>query len=171
MHEIRIVPTGEEHVEGFNRAVDAVARERRWIGFTEGPPLEASRAFVEHVVAGGGVHLVAVDGSGAVVGWCDVERHGREGFRHAGRLGIGMLPEARGRGLGRRLVTAALDAARARGMERVELEVFASNTRAVALYESLGFVPEGLKRRARKLDGRYDDDVIMALLFDDPAPG
>jgi RimJ/RimL family protein N-acetyltransferase len=43
--------------------------------------------------------------------------------------------------------------------------VFASNTRAFALYERLGFVREGLKRRARKLDGGYDDDVLMALLF------
>lgn len=169
--EIRIVPTGEAHVEGFNRCVDAVARERRWIGLVEGPPLEASRHFVQHVIEGGGVHLVAVDGSGSVVGWCDVERHGREGFRHAGRLGIGMLPQARGRGLGRRLMTAAMDAARARGMERIELEVFASNTRAVALYASLGFRREGLKRRARKLDGEYDDDVLMALLFDDPPRG
>jgi ribosomal protein S18 acetylase RimI-like enzyme len=168
MDEIRIVPTGAEHVEGFNRAVDAVARERRWIGLTEGPPLEASRAFVEHVVGGGGVHLVAVDASGTVVGWCDIERHGREGFRHAGRLGIGIVAEARGRGLGRRLMTEAIGAARRNGMERIELEVFASNTRAIALYESLGFVREGLKRRARKLDGAYDDDVLMALLFEDP---
>ncbi len=171
MDEIRIVPTGDEHVEGFSRCVDAVAHERRWIALVEGPPVEASRAFVRHVLEGGGVHLVAVDGAGTVVGWCDVERHGREGFRHAGRLGIGLLPEARGRGLGRRLMTAAIDAARARGMERVELEVFASNTRAVALYASLGFVREGVKRRARKLDGRYDDEVLMALLFDDPPLG
>lgn len=164
---IRIVPTGDEHVEGFNRCVDAVARERRWIGLVEGPPLEASRQFVEQVIQGGGVHLVAVDGADAVVGWCDVERHAREGFRHGGRLGIGMLPEARGQGLGRRLMTEAIQAARRQGLERIELEVFASNPRAIALYESFGFVREGVKRRARKLDGRYDDDVLMALLLDD----
>jgi ribosomal protein S18 acetylase RimI-like enzyme len=125
----RIVPTGEEHVESFNRCVDRVARERRWIGFTEGPPLEVSREFIRHVLDGGGVHLVAVDASETVVGWCDVERYGREGFTHGGRLGIGMVPEARGRGLGRRLMLAAMDAARRQGMERIELEVFASNTR------------------------------------------
>ncbi len=166
MSEIRIVPTGEEHVEGFNRCIDAVARERRWIALLEAPPLEASRQFVRQVIQGGGVHLVAVDGAGAVVGWCDIERRGREGFGHGGRLGIGMLPEARGRGLGRRLMTDAIQAARRQGLERIELEVFASNSRAIALYESLGFVREGVKRRVRKLDGRYDDDVLMALLLD-----
>jgi RimJ/RimL family protein N-acetyltransferase len=170
MDEIRIVPTGAEHVEGFCRAVDAVARERRYIGLLEGPALEAGRAFVEHVIAGGGVHLVALDASGAVVGWCDIERRRREGFRHVGRLGIGMVPEVRGRGLGRRLMMEGIDAARRQGMERIELEVFASNTRAIALYESLGFRHEGRKRHARKLDGAYDDDVLMALLFGDPPP-
>lgn len=168
MDEIRIVPTGEEHVEGFSRCVDAVARERRYIGFTEGPPAEVSRQFIRHVTDGGGVHRVAVDASGTVVGWCDIERYGREGFTHGGRLGIGMLPDVRGRGLGRRLMTDAIEAAWRQGMERIELEVFSSNTRAIALYESLGFAREGLKRHARKLDGAYEDDLLMALLLDDP---
>jgi RimJ/RimL family protein N-acetyltransferase len=78
-----------------------------------------------------------------------------------------MLPEARGAGLGRRLMEAGIEAARRLGMERIELEVFASNTRAIALYERVGFVREGLKRRVRKIDGRYDDDVLMAVVFDE----
>lgn len=168
MDEIRILPTTtDEHVEGFSRAVDTVARERRYLGMVEGPPVEVSRAFVAHMLGGGGVHLVAVDSDGRVVGWCDIERRGAEGFRHVGRLGIGLLEAARGRGLGRRLMWEAVEAARRHGIERVELEVFASNARAIALYESLGFQREGLKRRVRKLDGVYDDDVLMALLLDE----
>ncbi|HST57511.1 MAG TPA: GNAT family N-acetyltransferase, partial [Longimicrobium sp.] len=124
MDEIRIIPTGQEHVAGFNRAVDAVARERRYIGYVNGPPLDLSRQFIQHVISGGGVHLVALDAAGTVVGWCDIERYGREGFTHGGRLGVGLLAEARGRGLGRRLMTEAIDAARRQGMERIELEVF-----------------------------------------------
>jgi RimJ/RimL family protein N-acetyltransferase len=34
----------------------------------------------------------------------------------------------------------------------------------IALYRSLGFAEEGLKRRARFLDGKYEDLLIMALL-------
>ena len=49
-------------------------------------------------------------------------------------------------------------------MERVELEVLASNLPAISVYEKLGFQRKGVKRRARKLDGVYDDNVIMALL-------
>ena len=50
-------------------------------------------------------------------------------------------------------------------MQRIELEVFASNTRAVHVFEKAGFVREGLKRRARLLDGADDDVVCMALLL------
>jgi GNAT superfamily N-acetyltransferase len=46
---------------------------------------------------------------------------------------------ARGIGLGRALVQAALDRARERGCRRVELDVNTGNATARALYESLGF--------------------------------
>jgi hypothetical protein len=77
MNEIRIVPARDEHVEGFNRCVDAVARERRYLGMLEAPPLDAWRAFVTSVLERGGVCLVALDAAGEVVGWCDIQRRGR----------------------------------------------------------------------------------------------
>jgi len=51
-------------------------------------------------------------------------------------------------------------------MERVELSVFASNLTAIHLYEKFKFEFEGRKRRARKLNGSYDDIIVMALIFD-----
>jgi len=165
MENIRVVPTTEAHIEGLQRCVDAVARERLWLGFVEGPPLMQTRAFVDMILRGAGVQFVALDDAGEVVGWCDVVRLDQESFRHGWRLGMGVLPAVRGRGVGRRLAEAAIAAAKAQGAERIELEVFASNTRAIALYERLGFVREGVKRRARKLDDAYDDIVQMALLL------
>jgi ribosomal protein S18 acetylase RimI-like enzyme len=46
---------------------------------------------------------------------------------------------ARGLGLGRGLVTAAMDRARERGCARIELDTEEGNRAAVSLYESLGF--------------------------------
>ena len=170
MDAIEIVPTEDEHVLGFQRCVDAVARERRYLTFLEGPPLEMARAFVRHVVATGGVHVVALTPAGSpgavatVVGWCDIVRDTRAGFTHGGRLGMGLLPPYRGRGIGARLALAALERAAAQGLDRIELEVYASNTRAIALYERLGFVCEGVKRAARRLDGQVDNNVLMARI-------
>src|SRR5262245_52882733 len=170
MDEIRIVPTGEQYVEGFNAVVDQVARERRYIGFVAGPGLESTRTFVRRILSGVGVQMLAVTSQDVVVGWCDIIRNPMEGFRHVGRLGMGIIPDYRGQGVGKRLTVETIRAAREAGIERVELDVFASNERAIALYRKLGFVTEGIKRRARKLDGHYDDNVFMALFVDELGP-
>lgn len=160
----RIVPTAEFHIPGLHAALDEVARERRYLAFLSAPPLGATREFIRALIGGAGVQMVAVTEDERVVGWCDIVRVPMEGFSHTGRLGMGLLAAYRGQGIGRRLATAAIEAARAAGMERIELEVLASNTAAIQLYEKLGFVHEGLKRRARHLDGVWDDNVLMALL-------
>ena len=161
---VHIVAATEQHMDGFHAALDAVARERRFIGLTRAFPLPATATFVRQMLASGGIQLVAVTPAGEVVGWCDVERLQLEGFRHVGRLGMGLLQPYRRQGIGRRLAETAIGAARAAGIERIELEVFASNTGAIRLYEQLGFVREGVKAQARKLDGHSDDIVQMALI-------
>ena len=62
------------------------------------------------------------------------------------------------------VATEALSIAFNTGLERIELEVFASNTVAKKLCEKFGFHEEGRKRKARKLDGVYDDIVLFGLL-------
>jgi RimJ/RimL family protein N-acetyltransferase len=164
MNSVRLVPTAEEYIAGFHALLDVVARERCYIGFVEGPPLEMAQAFVRSIVGGAGVQYLAVTGEHSVVGWCDIVRNPIEGFRHVGRLGMGLSPSHRGRGVGRTLALETIRAARVMGLERIELEVFASNRRAIDLYERLGFVVEGVKRQARRLDDVYDDNILMALI-------
>ena len=78
---------------------------------------------------------------------------------------MGVHKDYRGQGIGTRLLGATLDAAEKYGLERVELEVYTSNTRAIRLYEKRGFITEGVKKKARKLDGKYYDIQVMALFF------
>jgi putative acetyltransferase len=72
--------------------------------------------------------------------------------------------------LGRGLLDQALSAALAAGFRRVELEVYASNAAALALYQRCGFVVEGVKRGMRVLDGRVDDVMLMARAMTDGPP-
>lgn len=162
-----IAPLGPDDLEGFWRCLDAVARERRFLAFTRAPSLEATRAFVEANRTDGAPAFVARVG-GKVAGWCDLTRPDWEGWRHAGRLGMGVHPVYRGEGIGRALLEATVAEAGARGFERIELEVYASNGPARRLYERAGFEVEGIRRRCRKLGGRYDDSVLMALLLPRP---
>jgi RimJ/RimL family protein N-acetyltransferase len=166
---INIVAIAEEHVAGFHAVLELVARERKYLAMVEAPPLEQVRQFILRNISLGPRQWVAIDDirpvERRVVGWCDILPDEREGFRHVGRLGIGVHPDYRGRGIGPRLVMAAIYAAPDFGLERVELEVFASNLPAIRMYERLGFEREGVRRRVRKLDGCYDDNLLMSRLL------
>ncbi|MFH8340928.1 GNAT family N-acetyltransferase [Streptomyces sp. AM6-12] len=68
---------------------------------------------------------------------------------------------ARGRGLGRALIRAAVTEARARGARRLTLRVLGHNTPARKLYEAEGFAVEGVLPGEFLLDGAYVDDICM----------
>ncbi|WP_145638027.1 GNAT family N-acetyltransferase [Neorhizobium alkalisoli] len=165
MGSIAIEPIREDHVESFRQALDIVARERKYLIFLEAPSVEQMRAFVLDNIAAGHPHRVAVAG-GEVVGWCDIRRLARDAQAHCGVLGMGVIPGYRDRGLGRKLILSALEAAKHAGLRRVELHAHADNTRAIALYEKVGFLHEGIARDAVRIDGRYIDSVLMAKIFD-----
>lgn len=96
---------------------------------------------------------------GELVGMVGFARQERRRARHKGLLwGVWVAPAARGRGLGRALVAAALDRLRALGMEQCVLSVTTTQHAARALYASLGFQPFGLERRAIKDGDRYLDE-------------
>jgi ribosomal protein S18 acetylase RimI-like enzyme len=98
-----------------------------------------------------------------VVGFRDIIPNAAKGFTHVGRLGMGVRSEWRRQGIGRRLLAECISLARHAGIEKVELEVFSDNIVAMRLYESVGFIHEGLKARCRKLENRYQDLKLMAL--------
>jgi ribosomal protein S18 acetylase RimI-like enzyme len=163
--DVRIVPIAEEHIAGFREALDSVARERRYLWFLEAPSAEDTAAFVRSSVKKGYPHCVALV-AGKVVGWCDIVPMERPTLAHCGALGIGVSAEYRGRGIGKALLKAVLESAKAAGLTRIELSVREDNARAIALYEKLGFVVEGLKRNGVRFDGKYFNVVSMALLLE-----
>jgi len=162
---ICIAPIAEEHIESFRACLDAVSRERRYLALTEAPPTAAVREFIRAAIARRVSQFVALDGN-QVIGWCDILPNEKESFAHVGRLGMGVLPQYRHQGIGRRLAEKTIAHAKGIGLERIELDVYASNKAAIALYQSLGFALEGVKRKGRKLDGIYDDVVVMGLIRD-----
>jgi RimJ/RimL family protein N-acetyltransferase len=162
---VTIAGIRQEHLDGYHATLDTVARERRYLTFLDAPPLEAARRFVSHNIAAGYPHFVALHGD-RVVGWCNVMPQDRPATRHRGLLGMGLLAEWRGRGVGRRLIERAIEASRAIPLTRVELTVRADNDAAIALYRRVGFKEEGRRRRALLVDEVYYDDILMALLLD-----
>ncbi|GAB2930778.1 GNAT family N-acetyltransferase [Streptomyces heilongjiangensis] len=109
-------------------------------------------------------HLVAELG-GTVVGFLRLGRPtSLDCNAHVRQIqGLAVADEARGAGVARALVRAAKEEARSRGARRLTLRVLGHNTPARKLYESEGFVVEGVLPEEFLLDGAYVDDVLMGV--------
>jgi ribosomal-protein-alanine acetyltransferase len=81
-------------------------------------------------------------------------------------LAVGVLPEARRQGLGRRLLEHVIEAVRASGGRRVLLEVARSNTAARRLYEGAGFRLLDVRRGYYRATG--DDALVMERSLEQP---
>lgn len=84
---------------------------------------------------------------------------------HVGQLGTFVLREARNRGVGERLAQATFEFARDAGYEKLVIYVRASNRGAQAFYKSLGFRECGRLARQVKINGEYDDEILLELLL------
>jgi ribosomal protein S18 acetylase RimI-like enzyme len=149
--------------EGFRACLDSVARERKYLAQVEAPPLEKVRGFVTQSVEQDAAQYVAVVDN-EIVGWCDVFAHWAYAMKHVGTLGMGIQSEFRGQGLGRALLLQTLEHALKNEVYRVTLEAREDNTRAIRLYEQVGFKHEGRAACALRFDGTFYTGVTMALL-------
>ena len=98
------------------------------------------------------IEIIAII-DGKVVGTAGIEAVGRKHkLRHRAELGISVLKEYWGLGLGKALTKACIQCAKEAGYTQVELNVVAENEAAINLYQSLGFEefgrnPRGFKSR------------------------
>src|SRR5215210_693853 len=110
---------------------------------------------------------VAVDGDD-IVGLANVV-HGAGWTKHVGELRAIVQPDRRGLGIGRTLVQIGVDLARELELEKVTVEVMASNSGAISMFESLGFEREAcLVGQVRDGDQRVQDLLILSSWLDGP---
>jgi RimJ/RimL family protein N-acetyltransferase len=76
-------------------------------------------------------------------------------------------PDARGRRLGAAILRAVARAAFARGVHRLEGEVYGFNEAALRSFDAAGFTREGVRRRAYDRHGAWQDGICFGLLADD----
>jgi len=80
-------------------------------------------------------------------------------------LVLGVCAHAAGLGIGTGLLQHAKDWAAAHGLHRLELTVMAHNTRAIHLYERMGFSVEGRRSECLVIDGQFIDELTMAVIL------
>jgi RimJ/RimL family protein N-acetyltransferase len=86
--------------------------------------------------------------------------------RHAATIVVGVLRSSWGQGVATAMMTEAIRWAPSVGLSRLDLFVMTTNTRAMALYERLGFKVEGRRRRAYVINGVAVDDFLMSYIFE-----
>ncbi len=114
--------------------------------------------------------LLVAERGGELIGHAGLAPGGASPRRkHAMGLGIGVVAEHQGQGVGGGLMQALLDYAdNWAQVLRLELSVYTDNERAIRLYRRFGFEDEGTARAYALRDGVYVDALQMARLHPNP---
>ena len=127
-------------------------------------PEREARFLEEKAESPNEAELVAIV-DGKVAGTAGIQAVGtKHKVRHRAELGISVLSEYWGLGLGKALTKACIQCAKDAGYDQLELNVVADNDRALTLYRSLGF--EEFGRNPRGFNSRtsgYQELVYMLL--------
>ncbi|MDQ1490945.1 MAG: hypothetical protein QOJ23_3459 [Actinomycetota bacterium] len=153
--------------DAYMGAFEAVAAEGRWMGAEAPIDRAARRAGFDRAVAEDASTLVLADAAGEIVGAVYASISG-------GIVDLGMFVAEghRGGGVGRALLEAVIDWARAAGAHKINLAAWPTNHPAVGLYARYGFRVEGTRRRHyRRRSGALWDSLVMGLVLDDDSPG
>lgn len=112
----------------------------------------------------GNAMMLLVESDGKILGNCHASRRPMK-HSHRAMIGIALMKEARGKGIGEAVMRATIELVETRmqGVESIDLSTFGYNKRAQKLYKKLGFVKVGSVPRAVKEGDRYFDEWLMAL--------
>lgn len=108
--------------------------------------------------------LFVTESHHSIVGLLSFKLSQSKRFSHQGMLGMSVQEAYTNRGIGSLLMQELLAWSTAdKRVEKVSLEVFSNNKRAIHFYRKHGFVEEGRRKKNAKLrEGVYVDDIIMS---------
>ncbi|MEO8210514.1 MAG: GNAT family N-acetyltransferase [bacterium] len=118
---------------------------------------------IENLLNNEGALYIIAEVENKAVGYLDFRNGGLKMTKHAGSLSLYILKEWRAAGIGELLLNSLIEWAEKNSLiEKVTLNVFSTNERALNLYMKLGFIEEGRCPKDMKLDnGTYMDSVLM----------
>jgi ribosomal protein S18 acetylase RimI-like enzyme len=163
----RVRRATEADAGGIAHVLGRITAERTLSAIDRAWPPDEQRAYLRGLSDREAFHVAEAAG-GAIVGYQSLDRYSTvlTSMAHAGTLGTFVLPEWRGRGVGRALFDATVRFACAAGYRKLVIFVRGANFRAQAFYSSLGFAECGRLRRQVVLDDAEDDEVVMELFLE-----
>jgi len=158
---IYITRSTEEYAKSYNQTVNSVIREQKYLVSIKEFSLEDTTNHLKLICDNNFPQYFLLENN-IVIGWCDIIPRSITGYKHVGLLGMGLLSKFRGKGYGKILAEKTIEhATHITKLEKVELVVFESNIIAYKLYKKLGFFEEGKRLKTRKINGQYDNEILM----------
>jgi len=113
----------------------------------------------------GKTFFLVAEVDGGVIASSDINR--QTGYqKHVGVVGIVIKRGFRELGIGTAMMRVLIEQAEKMGMKVLTLTAFASNKRAIHVYEKVWFVQTGLIPKKHLKEGKYIDEVIMTKLLE-----
>ncbi|MFE7589960.1 GNAT family N-acetyltransferase [Kitasatospora sp. NPDC057512] len=143
--------------------------EFQWYGWRD--PQRLRRRWAESGLLEDGQVMLAVVVDGGFGGFVAANRSGVRPSAPYWSLGVQLVPEARGRGVGTRAQRLLVDYLFAHSpVMRLEADTEAGNLAEQRVLEKLGFTREGVQRAVTFRGGEWRDVVRYSLLRTDPRP-
>lgn len=98
-----------------------------------------------------------------VVGYLSIEAYKNNRRCHVATVGIGILESHYSRGIANQLAIESMKHAKTNDLRRIEAHIARSNYKSIALAKKFGFVIEGIKKNAIKINDAYEDEYLMVL--------
>ncbi len=150
--------------------VNCVAAETDFLAAGEGEfnwPIEKECKFIADHRKADNKMMVLAEIGGRIVGMANFTGEERSRMRHTGELGISVLQEYWGQGVGSALMDYLIEWAKQSGVVRkMNLRTRVDNRRAMRLYRRSGFVQEGIITRLLQVDGKFYDAYLLGLEID-----
>ncbi len=127
--------------------------------FTE----EQERNFIESTNSSKNNCIIVACGGNKIIGNASLGGNNCDRMKHQRTLGISVLKDYWGMGVGSLLLSEIIKFAKSSGTEIITLEVRSDNLRAIGLYEKFGFKKIGQFKGFFKIDGKYVDFDYMNL--------
>lgn len=105
--------------------------------------------------------FVAVE-NGAVLGWAALTPvSGRCVYAGVAEVSVYVSPESQGKGVGKALLNALIEASEANGLWTLQAGIFPENKASVRLHESCGFRIIGAREKIGKMHGVWRDTLLL----------
>jgi phosphinothricin acetyltransferase len=155
-------------LETINSIYNEAIREGGFTGDIEPVTLESREYwYSDHINS---YRIFVIQEQDAVVGYVSVSpyRKGREAFRNTCEISYYLFSHARGKGLGKKLLSHAIDYARAAGFRVIVAVLLGCNERSIKLLKSFKFSESGRICEAACIGNELVDHLYMSLLVSCP---